>query len=145
MGETRTDRFVDATAETEVELRLPLEVDVDRETQRRFGPPNGAKPKWPRHGIPTLPRAPEPHRQLPESGAQLVGFRDGRRKFGMSSPVYPSLAQRQQNAGIQQVKLTPDWFAFGLPTPALLSPDKQLPGLGTESEFDRFGDGFPKK
>ena len=35
-------------------------------------------------------------------------------------------------------------FAFGLPTPALLSPDKQLPGLGTESEFDRFMDGLPK-
>ena len=42
------------------------------------------------------------------------------------------------------MKLTPDRFAFGLPAPALLSPDKQLPGLGTESEFDRFGDGLPK-
>ena len=78
--ETGTGRFVDATAETEVELRLPLEVDMepdqirkdvlinsgaanldavdpDPETQRRFGPPNGAKPKWPR-----------PHRQLPGPG-----------------------------------------------------------------------------
>ena len=78
MGETGTDGFVDATAEMEVELRLPLEVDVgpdqirkdvpinsgaDSKTQRRFGPPNGAKPKWPRHGFPTLPRPPEPHRQ----------------------------------------------------------------------------------
>ena len=62
VGETGTDRFVDVTAETEVELRLPLEVDVepdqirkdvpinseavnldavdpDPETQRWFGPP----------------------------------------------------------------------------------------------------------
>ena len=29
VGETGTDRFVDATAETEVEIRLPLEVDVE--------------------------------------------------------------------------------------------------------------------
>ena len=62
----------------------------------------------------------------------------------MSSPVYPGLAQRRPNAGIQQVKLTPDRFDFGVLTPALLSPEKQLPGLGTESEFDRFGDGLPK-
>ena len=68
VGETGTDGFVDTTAETEVELRLPLEVyvgpdqirkdvpinsgavnldavDPDSETQRRFGSPNGAKPK----------------------------------------------------------------------------------------------------
>ena len=78
MGETGTDSFVDSTAETEVELRLPLEVDMepdqirkdvpinlvavnlddvdpDPETLRRFGPPNRATPKWPRHGFPTLP------------------------------------------------------------------------------------------
>ena len=83
--EAGTDRFVDATAETEVELRLPLEVDLeperickdipiypgavdldvvgpDPETQRRFEPPNGAKTKWARHGLP-LPRTPEPRRQ----------------------------------------------------------------------------------
>ena len=66
--ETGTDRFVDATTETEVKLCLPLEVDMepdrirkdvpiypgtvdldvvglDLKTQRRSGPPNGAKPK----------------------------------------------------------------------------------------------------
>ena len=126
MGETGTDRFVDATAETEVELRLPLEVDMepDRirkdvpiypgavdldvvdpnpETQGRFGHPNGVKsPKWPRHGLP-LPRTPEPRRQLPGAGAQPVEFGDGRRKFGMSSSTCPGLAQRRPNAGIQQV------------------------------------------
>ena len=75
-------------------------VDHDPKTQRRFGPPNGAKPKWPRHGFPTLPLTPEPHRQLPGSGAQPVGFRDGRRKFRMPSSVHPGLAQRRPNAGI---------------------------------------------
>ena len=29
VGETRTDRFVNVTAVTEVELRLPLEIDVE--------------------------------------------------------------------------------------------------------------------
>ena len=81
-GETGTDRFVDATTETEAELRLPLEVDMepdrirkdvpiypgavdmdavgpDPETQRRFRPPNRAQPKWPRHRLP-LPRIRNP-------------------------------------------------------------------------------------
>ena len=38
MGETGTERFVDATAETEVELRLPLEVDVEPDQIRKDGP-----------------------------------------------------------------------------------------------------------
>ena len=117
-------------------------VDPNPETQRRFGPPNGAKPKWPRHGLP-LARTLEPRRQFPGDGAQPVGFGDGCRKFGMSNLTYPGLAQRRPNAGIQQVKLTLNRFAFGIPTPALLSPDKQLPGLGTQSEFDWFKDGVP--
>ena len=64
--------FVDAAADTEVDLRLPLEVDMQpdqlwldvpaylgaidpsavdlgQEEQRRFEPPDGAKSKWPRH------------------------------------------------------------------------------------------------
>ena len=45
--------------------------------------------------------------------------------------------------GLQQAKLTPDWFTFGLPTPVLLSPDRQLPGVGTQFEFDQFKDGLP--
>ena len=115
MAETGPNRFVDATAETEVELRLPPDVEMepdrirkdvpiypgavdldavnpDPETHRQFGPPNGAKPKWPRHGLP-LPRTSEPHRQLPGAGAQPVGFGYGRHTFGMSSPTYPGLAQ----------------------------------------------------
>ena len=98
---TGTDRFVDATAETEVEMCLPLEVDMepyrictdipiypgavgmdvvspDPGTQSRIEPPNGAKPKWARQGL-QLPHTPEPHRQLPGAGAHPVGFGDGRR------------------------------------------------------------------
>ena len=39
-GETRTDRFVDATVEMEVELRLPLEVDVEPAQIRKDVPIN---------------------------------------------------------------------------------------------------------
>ena len=90
---TGVDRFVDATAETEVELRLPLEADMETDQipkdipisppgavgldvvipnqgeQRRLEPPGGAKPKWPRFGLP-IPRTPGPRRQLPGAGAQ---------------------------------------------------------------------------
>ena len=134
--ETGTDWFVDATAETEVELCLHLQVgkdipiypgavclDVvgpDLGMQRRLEPPNGAKPKWARHGL-QLPRTPEPHRQLPGAGAQPIGFGDGRCPFGITSPTYSGPAQRRPNAGIQPVMLTPDQFAFELPTLAHLS------------------------
>ena len=76
VGETGTDGFVDATAETDVELRLPLEVDMepdwmrrdvpiysgavdldavnpDPEAQVRFGPPNRSGPDTGCH-YPTL-------------------------------------------------------------------------------------------
>ena len=38
MGETGTDRFVDVTTETQVEMRLPMEVDVEPEQIRKDGP-----------------------------------------------------------------------------------------------------------
>ena len=73
VGENGTDRFVDATAEMEVELRLPLEVDTEpdrmcrdgpiflgavnldavdpgQEKQRRFEPPNGPNRSGPDTG-----------------------------------------------------------------------------------------------
>ena len=79
------DRFVDASSESGVELCLPPEVDMvpeqirrevpnypgvddldavgpDPEKQRQFEPPNGARQKWARHGLP-LPSAPEPLRE----------------------------------------------------------------------------------
>ena len=77
--------------------------DPNPKTQYQFGPQstsNCAKPKWPRHGL-RLPRSPEHRRQLPGAGARPVGSGDGRRKFGMSNPTYPGLAQRRPNAGIQ--------------------------------------------
>ena len=40
VGETGTDRFVDATVDTEVELRLPLEVDVELDQIRKDVPNN---------------------------------------------------------------------------------------------------------
>ena len=70
--------FVDATADTEVELPLEGDMkqdqpredvptysgavdpglgDLGQDEQRRFEPPNGAKLKWPRHGL-SLPLAP---------------------------------------------------------------------------------------
>ena len=39
--------------------------------------PNGAKPKWLRHGL-LLPHSPEPGGQLPGAGVQPVGSGDGR-------------------------------------------------------------------
>ena len=124
--------FVDATAETEVELRLPLEVDMKpdqhredvptysgavdldvvdfgQDEQRRFEPPSGAKPKWPRHGLP-LPIILEPHRQPSGATTQLVGSGDGRRRQGLANLAYPGLTQLRQNAGIK----TPVRFNFGI-------------------------------
>ena len=83
-------RFVNATAETEVEPRLPLEADMETDQiprdipispgavgldvvipnlgeQRRLEPPSGAKSKWPRYGLP-ISQTPGPRRQLPGPG-----------------------------------------------------------------------------
>ena len=110
----------------------PIDLDAlnpNPETQHQFGPPKVAKPKWPRHGL-SLSPTPEPRGH---------SYR-GRRRFGMSNPMYLGLTQRRPNAGIQQVKPIPDCFTFGLPTPALRSPDRQFPGVRTQLEFDRFND-----
>ena len=76
---------------------------------------------------------------LPGAGAQLVGFGDGRGMSVMPSPMYPGTAQRRRGARVQPGKLTPNRFALGLPIPAHLSSDKQLPGLEIQSEFDQTG------
>ena len=78
--------FVNTTADMEVELRLPLEVemkqdqpredvptysgavdpgavDLGQDERRLFEHPNGAKPKWRRNGL-QLPIPLEPRRQL---------------------------------------------------------------------------------
>ena len=140
---TGTDRFVDVTAEMEVELRLPLELDMELDRILKdipiypgavgldtFGPdpgaqhrpelPNGAKPKWARHGL-QLPRT---SWAVTGAGAQRVGFRDGRCTFGITSPTYPAgPAEHRPGAGIQPVKPAPDRFAFGIPIPVYPSLD----------------------
>ena len=91
----------------------------------RFGPPNGAKPKWLRHGLP-LPRSPEPGGQLPGAGAQPVGSGDGRHRPQRSYSVYPGRARRQTYPGIQPEELTLDQVLFG------------LPGLAARSSVDSY-------
>ena len=165
VGETGTDGFVDVTVEMEVELRLPLEVDMkpdriredvllfpeivdpdavntNQGTQHGFGFLNVAKPKWSRHGL-SLPLIPELRRQLPGAGAQPVGSGDGRCKLDTFDPTYPGLIQRQTSTWIRQPKPTPHRFTLGSPTPAFRSPDRPFPGVGTQLEFNRFKDGVP--
>ena len=148
-----TDRFGDATAETEVELRLPLEhymewilKDIPIYPKAVMLRCLRSKPKWAQHGLQLL-RTPGPRGQLPGAGAQPVGFGDVRCSFGPTSPIYPGLAQRRPGAGIQPVKPAPDRFAFGIPTPVYAGSDKQLPGadkqLGAQPGFDRFKDSLP--
>ena len=114
--------FVDATADTEVDMRLPLEVDwrpdsprehvwttsgaADQEAvdlgqgeQRRFEPPNGARSKWPRHGLPLLVIT-EPRSLVPGATAHSVGPGAGRHRLGAADPTYLGLAKRRQTAGI---------------------------------------------
>ena len=113
-------------------------VDPSPGMQDQFGPPNGAKPKWPRHNL-LLPLTPEPRGQLPGAGAPPVGSGDGHHKFGMSNPTYPGLTQCRLSTGIQQAKPTPDWFTFGLPTPVLRIPgSRETARVLIESGWDCF-------
>ena len=98
----------------------------------KFGPPNGAKPKWIRHGLP-LPRSPEIGGQLLGARAQPVGSGDGRRMPRRSYLTYPRLVRRQTDPRIQPEELPPDQVPFGLPGPAARSSDKQLPGSGAQT------------
>ena len=106
--------FVDPTADMEMELRLLLEVDMKpdqlredvpacsgavdpadlgQDEQRWFDPPNGAKPKWPRHGL-LLPIIMELRSPVPGATAQLVGSGAGHHRQGAANPTYPGLADR---------------------------------------------------
>ena len=76
-GETGNNPFVDATADTEVELHLPLKVDMEPDQIREHvsifpvpadldavdRSPGTQRRKWPRHGF-SLPPTPEPCGQL---------------------------------------------------------------------------------
>ena len=120
----------------------PDAVDPNPGMQHGFGPPSGINPKWFRSGL-SFPLTPEPHRQLPGAGAQPVGSTDGCRMFDTSDPRYLGLTQRRMSTGIWQPKPMPHHFTLGSPTPELQSPDRQLLGVGTRLEFDRFKDGVP--
>ena len=147
--------FVDVTADTQVNLRLPLEVDIQlrdgvpaysgavdpvdlgQDEQRRFEPPNRTKPKWPGYRL-SLPLDMEPRRQLPGATAQVAGSGTGRRKQGTAHPTYPGLAQHRQRAGIK----IPTRFSLGN-APGLRSLDGQLPPVGAQFEPDPFGADLP--
>ena len=68
----------------------PDVVDLGQDEQCRFEPPNGAKPKWPRHWLP-LPIILEPRRQLLGATAQPVESGAGRRRQGAANPDIPGI------------------------------------------------------
>ena len=102
---TGVNRFVDATAETEVELCLPLEADMETdEIPKDINDLSGSSPSY---GFP-MPRTPRPRRQLPGTGAQPVGSGCDRFAFEMPSPTYPGLDRQLPGIGIQPVKQLTD-------------------------------------
>ena len=74
-------------------------VDLSQGEQCRFEPPNGARSKWPQHGLP-LPVIKEPCRLVPGDTVLSVGPGAGRHRLGATDPTYPGLAKRRQKAGI---------------------------------------------
>ena len=97
---------MDASSDTEVDVRLPLEVDrqsdplqkdvrtssgvadegavdLSQQEQHRFETPNGARSKWPRHDLP-----------LPN----FLGSETDRLRPGVVYPTYPGIAKRRQIA-----------------------------------------------
>ena len=78
---------------------------------------NGARSKWPRHGLPLLSIL-EPRSPATGATANLGGAGVDRRGLGMTVPILPELTQRRRNAGIK----TPPWGE--------LERDMELPGPG---------------
>ena len=134
------------TDDGEVELNLPREVveeqgrthedirkppgainpgtmALDQEERHRFEPPNGARSKWPRHGLPLLsilePRSPGTGAtaNVGESGAD-------RRGFGAPGLFLSELQQHRQSAGIE----SPTWVNLGR--------HRDYPGLGGQLLVD---------
>ena len=117
-----------------VELRLPLEVDMEPDEMREHVPifpgsadldavdrsPGTQRWKWPRHRL-SLPPTPEPRGQLLGAGALPVG--PGMVVVSSECPTRRiGLTQRRLDTGIQQVKPTLD---------------------RTHLEFDQARDGLP--
>ena len=114
--------FGDVTDDGEVLLNVPREEDmeqnlpgedvrdlqgdtasgasvINQEERYRLEPPNGARPKWTRPGLP-LPVIEEP--RSPGAGA-TVGAGDFERnggEMGVPGPVLPPFRQDQQGAGV---------------------------------------------
>ena len=112
--------LVDATADAEVDLHLPLrepmlqdrpreeipthsgaldQATIGLDEQRRLAPPYGAKPKRSGHGL-SLPLNMNARDPMLGVTAQVVGSGTGRCGQGAAGPAYPGLAQRRQWAGI---------------------------------------------
>ena len=123
-----------------MELRLPLEVDKEpgpdtrgcpdlsggRRSGCRRSQSGNAAPIWTPEWVQTEVAQTRGCCYLTLQnpiGSYRVGSGDGWRKFGISNLTCPGLAQVRSNAGIQQVKLTPDQVAFGLPLTALRSSE----------------------
>ena len=152
--------LVDATADTEVDLRLPLREpifqDMPREEipthsrvldlattalaeQRRLAPPNGAKPKGSGLGLSLLLVMNTRNHMLGDT-ALVAGSDTGRRGQGTAGPAYSGLAQRRQRAGIDMQAR----FQFSK-APDLRSPEGSLPPGRKQFEPDPFRAGFPRR
>ena len=69
----------------------PSVVDLGQEEQCRFEPPNGAKSKWPGHGL-SLPLDTEPRRQPSGAAEHMAGPGMARRRQGVAKSTYLGLA-----------------------------------------------------
>ena len=142
--------FVNAPTDTEVDLRLPLEVDMQPDQLREdvpaysgaVDPVDLSQDEQCRNGPDTGCRCLliwQPRRQLPGATAEVAGSGTGRRRQVTAHPTYPGPAQRRQRDGIK----TPTHFNFGK-APGLRSPDGQLPPMGAQFEPDPFGAYLPR-
>ena len=154
--------FVDTTEDIEIGLRLPREVDTEQdrhsedirnpsgavapsevalgqEERPRFEPPNGARSKWPRHGMP-LPIISKPRSPVRGATANLGGPQVSLRRLGETAQIFPELTQRRRESGIK----TPTWVELvrdlGFP-----GPGGQLPRGGTQFEPDPYEDVLRRK
>ena len=150
--------LVDATADAEVDLRLPLRepmlqdrpreeipthlgvlnlTAIDLAEQCRLAPPNEVKPKGSGHGL-SLPLVMNARCDHMLGDTAPVAWSDtGRRGQGAAGPAYPGLAQRRQRAGID----IPASFQFSKASDLRSSEGSLLPGR-KQFEPDPFGAGL---
>ena len=115
--------FVDASADTEVDLRLPPEermppdklredvpassgvldpTAIGQDDQHRFTPRNGAKPKWPGHELSWQCS------HLPRAAAQVAGSGRGCHRQGTTIPAYTGPAHRRPDQPSPDEQLSPE-------------------------------------